>query len=163
MTEVLISLGSNLDKEINLPAAIALLRQHPDILVLAVSPVLVTAAIAADGSFAAQPEFHNAAVRAETALAPQELRGVLRAIETQLGRVRGADKFAPRTIDLDLSFYGSGVTGANDKPLPDPDVLRFAHVAIPLASVAGDWVHPVTGETLTAVAAGFQAQMPSGA
>jgi 2-amino-4-hydroxy-6-hydroxymethyldihydropteridine diphosphokinase len=169
MTEVLISLGSNIEKEVNLPAAIALLRQHPDILVLAVSPLLESGAIAADGGRAAQPAYHNAAVRAETTLTPEELRAALRDIEARLGRVRSADKFAPRTIDLDLSFYGSviaadgSVAAADGKPLPDPDVLRFAHVAIPLAAVAGEWVHPATGETLAAIAAGYQAQVASGA
>jgi 2-amino-4-hydroxy-6-hydroxymethyldihydropteridine diphosphokinase len=159
MTEVLISLGSNIEKEVNLPAAIALLRQHPDILVLAVSPLLESGAIAADGGRAAQPAYHNAAVRAETTLTPEELRAALRDIEARLGR----------TIDLDLSFYGSviaadgSVAAADGKPLPDPDVLRFAHVAIPLAAVAGEWVHPATGETLAAIAAGYQAQVASGA
>jgi 2-amino-4-hydroxy-6-hydroxymethyldihydropteridine diphosphokinase len=150
----LISLGSNIDKEVNLPAAIDLLREQPGLTVVAVSPVLATAAIAADGQPAAQPTFHNAAVRAETTLTPDELRSVLREIEARLGRVRGADKFAARPIDLDLALYGDAVA-AGPKPLPDPDLLRYAHVAIPLAAVAPDWVHPITGERLDAIAAHF--------
>jgi 2-amino-4-hydroxy-6-hydroxymethyldihydropteridine diphosphokinase len=149
VTQVLISLGSNIDKERQLPAALALLDAYPRLTVLSVSPVLQTAAVGADGQPAAQPAFHNQAVLAETSLAQDELRALLRAIETQLGRVRTPDKFAPRPIDLDLSAFG--------ETLADPAVLRYAHVAIPLAAVAPTWVHAATGTTLAEIAAGFTA------
>ncbi len=158
MTKVLISMGSNIDKEINLPAAIALLQTNPKIMVLAVSPVLVTSALGADGQPANQPSFHNAGVLADTTLTPQQLRQLLRQIEAELGRVRSPDKFAPRPIDLDLAFYGDTVltpSSGDGQQLPDPDVLRFAHVAMPLAAVAPDWVHPLTGTTLASIAATF--------
>jgi 2-amino-4-hydroxy-6-hydroxymethyldihydropteridine diphosphokinase len=156
VTQVLISLGSNMDKERNLPAAVALLGQHPAVEVLHVSPTLETPAIGADGGVAEQPTFHNAAVLAETMLGPAELREVLRSIESQLGRVRVADKFAPRPIDLDLAFYGAVAfegPGTQSPGLPDPDVLRFVHLAVPLAAVATLWIHPQTGETLEEIAA----------
>ncbi len=70
-----------------------------------------------------------------------------------MGRVRTADKFAPRPIDLDIAFYGDRVLEVAGKVIPDPDVLRFAHVAAPLADVAGDWIHPQTGQTLAEIAA----------
>ena len=95
---------------------------------------------------------------ADTTLAPQQLRQLLRQIEAELGRVRSPDKFAPRPIDLDLAFYGDTVQTASagdGQQLPDPDVLRFAHVAMPLAAVAPDWVHPLTGTTLASIAATF--------
>jgi 2-amino-4-hydroxy-6-hydroxymethyldihydropteridine diphosphokinase len=161
VTQVLISLGSNMNKERNLPAAVALLGQHPAVEVLQVSSPLETPAIGADGGIAEQPPFHNAAVLAETALAPAELREVLRSIESQLGRVRVADKFAPRPIDLDLSFYGDVAlegSGAQNPGLADPDVLRFVHLAVPLAAVAPLWIHAQTGETLEEIAARLTAK-----
>jgi 2-amino-4-hydroxy-6-hydroxymethyldihydropteridine diphosphokinase len=150
-------MGSNVDKERNLPAAVAALRDHPAVTVLASSPTYVTAAIGADGEQAAQPAFHNAALWVETELPPQALRTLLRNIEAQLGRVRGADKFAPRPIDLDIAFYGNQVLEVDGKAIPDPDVLRFAHVALPLAAVAPGWLHPEHGRPLSAIAREFDA------
>jgi 2-amino-4-hydroxy-6-hydroxymethyldihydropteridine diphosphokinase len=122
--EALIALGSNIDKEVNLGRARAALADHPAIDLLAVSPIYVTAAIAADGALADQPAFYNAAVRVGTTLDAATLHQVLRAIETQLGRVRSADKFAPRPIDLDLAYYGDAVVTFENRSIPATDVLR---------------------------------------
>jgi 2-amino-4-hydroxy-6-hydroxymethyldihydropteridine diphosphokinase len=76
-----------------------------------------------------QPWFYNCAVIVETGLTAERLeREVLARIETDLGRVRTADKFAARTIDLDLLVCGSAAV--------DPEVLNHLHVAIPLAELA---------------------------
>lgn len=160
MSEVLINIGSNIDKEVNVPAAVARLRAHSPITVRAVSAVLETPAIGADGQPANQPSYHNVAVRASTTLSLQQMRDLLRQLEAELGRMRGPDKFAPRTIDLDLAYYGDSPPTATDSAgerALDADVLRFAHVAIPLAEVAPDWVHPATGTTLAAIAGRFGA------
>ncbi len=156
--EVLITLGSNIDRERNIQRALAELERHPRLRVLAVSPVYVTPALGADGQPSGQTDFANAAVRAETDLEPAALRQALRAIESAMGRVRTEDKFAPRPIDLDLAFYGREIIETEGRLLPDPDVLRFAHVAVPLADVAGEWVHPQTGQTLAAIAAALMDQ-----
>jgi 2-amino-4-hydroxy-6-hydroxymethyldihydropteridine diphosphokinase len=156
--EVLITLGSNIDRERNIQRALAELERHPRLRVLAVSPVYVTPALGADGQPSGQADFANAAVRAETDLEPAALRQALRAIESAMGRVRTQDKFAPRPIDLDLAFYGREIIETEGRPLPDPDVLRFAHVAVPLADVAGEWVHPQTGQTLAEIAAALTNQ-----
>lgn len=150
--QVLIMLGSNIDRTHNMDEAIARLERHPDLEILAVSPVYVTAAIGPAGERSAQPLFSNAAIRAETTLDAAALRAELRTIEAAMGRVRTRDKFAPRPIDLDIAFYGDAVLEVAGKTIPDADVLRFAHVAVPLADVAGDWVHPQTGQTLAEIA-----------
>ncbi len=160
MNEILVSIGSNIAKERNVPAAVALLAAEPGITVLAVSSVLATPAVGADGQPDAQPAYHNVGLRAATTLNLQEVRMLLRKIEEELGRVRGPDKFAPRTIDLDLAYYGdpqaAATTGAGELPL-DGDVLRYAHVAIPLAEVAPRWMHLDERSTLAAIAANFVA------
>lgn len=153
MTNVLIAVGSNEGKESNIPAAVDLLDAHPQIHVLAQSPAFATPAIGPDGLPAPQPEFHNAALLVETDLDPGSLQTALRAVEHQLGRVRTADKFAARPIDLDIAYYGDTCVELDGKRIPDGDVLRFAHVAIPLAAVAPEWRHPETGESLSAIAA----------
>ena len=151
--EVLIALGSNIERERNMAAAIDRLRAHPAIDLLAVSPIYTTAAIGHDGAESGQPIFANAAARVATDLAAAELRGELRAMEAALGRVRTADKFAPRPIDLDIVFYGAEMLEIDGHHIPDRDVVRFAHVALPAADIAGDWVHPETGQTLATIAA----------
>ncbi|HHW86531.1 MAG TPA: 2-amino-4-hydroxy-6-hydroxymethyldihydropteridine diphosphokinase [Chloroflexi bacterium] len=156
--QVLITLGSNINREQNVVEALRRLEQEPDLKVLTVSPVYVTQAVGADGKVTDQPAFSNAAICVETELDPFTLRSRLRALEAVMGRVRTADKFAPRPIDLDIAFYGDRVVEVAGKVIPDPDVLRFAHVAVPLADVAGDWVHPQTGQTLAEIARHYSHQ-----
>jgi 2-amino-4-hydroxy-6-hydroxymethyldihydropteridine diphosphokinase len=59
-----------------------------------------------------------------------------------LGRVRAVDKYAPRTIDLDIAFYGQQVIDLNGRHIPDPEIEKLPHLALPLADVAPNWVHP---------------------
>jgi 2-amino-4-hydroxy-6-hydroxymethyldihydropteridine diphosphokinase/dihydroneopterin aldolase/2-amino-4-hydroxy-6-hydroxymethyldihydropteridine diphosphokinase len=153
MNRVLITLGSNVEKETNLPHAIAALRAHPAMAVKAVSPVYETAPIGSEGREMDQPAFFNAAAWLETMLEPPDLRAALRAIEATMGRMRTGDKFAPRPIDLDIAFYNDTVIQTEDLNIPDPDVERFPHLAFPLADVAPDWQHPTSGRTLRQIAA----------
>jgi 2-amino-4-hydroxy-6-hydroxymethyldihydropteridine diphosphokinase len=147
---VLITIGTNIAREINLSRALHSLTSHPCLRVVAVSPVYETPAV---GGTQPQPAFYNAAVLVETDLTPAELRNVLRLIETGLGRVRSADKFAPRPIDLDIAFFGDRVFDLAGRHIPDPDVLRYPHLAVPLADIAPDWRHPETGQTLAEIVA----------
>jgi 2-amino-4-hydroxy-6-hydroxymethyldihydropteridine diphosphokinase len=141
-------LGSNLHPEHNLAEAVNLLAQRTAL--LAVSSVWQSPP--ADGSD--QPEYLNAAVRIETDLPPEELlAGVITPIEQQLGRRRTAEKFAPRTIDIDLALYDDRVGGYSGKLLPHPDILTRAHAALPLAELSPGLRHPATGEPLQTIAA----------
>jgi len=153
----LITLGSNIAPEVNLPRAVAMLRQNHHLVVRAVSRVYESAPINAAGAVNPdQAAVLNAAAWIDTDYyGPLALKFViLRFIELCLGRERGPDKYAPRPIDLDLALYGDRVQ-SGPVTLPDPDILTRAHVALPLADVAPEWVHPVTGERLAAIAARF--------
>lgn len=152
MVKALISLGSNIDRRVNVPAAVHMMVKCDDIVVIAVSDFFETPAIDRHGLPSQQEGFLNAAVLIETALSADELRSVLRSIESRLGRVRTADKFAARPIDLDIAFYSDVVLNLEGSGIPDPDILRFPHVAVPLANVTPDWIHPQTGETLCQIA-----------
>ncbi len=145
----LISVGSNIAPRRNLPEALR--RLAPRLRLLALSPVYETEPIGTTHA----PAFLNAAILAETAVAPRALKhDVLRPVERELGRERGADADAPRTLDLDIALYGDLVLRDPEQGLeiPDPDILRRAHVAVPLADLAPDFVHPLTGETLAEIA-----------
>ena len=142
-----IVLGSNIDAASNLQAAIRLLAEH--CVVLAISPVYETLPIGKTD----QPNFLNAAVLIETPLAAADLkREVLAKIELQLGRVRTADKNAPRTIDLDIALFNSEVLEVDARHIPDPDILKYAHIAVPLADLAPQYHHPETGQSLVEIA-----------
>ncbi len=153
--DVYISLGSNIEPEKNLRRAVQLLREG--CLVLAVSSIYRTP----PQGFTDQPDFLNMAVKIQTALTPEAFKmQVLAGIEKQLNRRRDPDnKNAPRTIDLDISLWGKLTFHYGSKPwcVPDEDILRFAHVALPLAEIAPDFVHPLLGLSLAAIAARFEA------
>jgi dihydroneopterin aldolase/2-amino-4-hydroxy-6-hydroxymethyldihydropteridine diphosphokinase len=144
---VFIAMGSNINAEENLQAAVRLLAEQ--CVLLAVSPVYETVPVGTTD----QPNFLNAAALIETLLAPADLkREVLSRIEQQLGRVRVADKNAPRTIDLDIALFNSEVLEVGARHIPDPDILKHAHVAVPLADLAPQYRHPETGQMLREIA-----------
>ena len=152
MNRIVIALGSNIDKERNMPAAVALLRQRVN--VVGVSPVYETVPI----GLRDQPNFFNAAVLVETVKDAATLKDeVLEWLETRLHRERQADKNAPRTIDADIVLFNEAVLdyAASDgrlRHLPDPDLLHFAHIAVPVADLLPHARHPETGEPLRAIA-----------
>jgi len=156
--KILILLGSNIEKEKNLPRAVQRLQSYTTLHIQAVSSTYESAALnAAQEKDNTLPTFHNAALLAKTSLEPLAIRTLLRQIERELGRVRTADKFAPRPIDLDLVCYGQAILTAEEagSEIPDPDILSCAHVAIPLAEIAPDWVHPQTGQLMQEIAEGM--------
>lgn len=147
----LILLGSNILRERNIPLAVQQLAIQPGLHLLKTSSVYESAAV---GGSAPQPPFSNCAALVETTLTPQALRRTLRAIEKGMGRVRTADKFAPRPIDLDIVLYDDFAGVVEGSHIPDPDLLRHAHVAVPCAQIAPEWIHPTTGQSLNAISQG---------
>lgn len=147
--EIFLALGSNIEPEIHLPAAVReLARRFP---LLRVSRVWETAPVGFPGS----PPFLNAAVLVRSGIPPRELKFEhLRPIEAHLGRARRDDPNAPRTIDIDLVLYGERVLALPEAgiELPDPGILRHAHLALPLADLAPEFEHPADGRTLREIA-----------
>ena len=131
-----LSLGSNVDKEHNYPAAVRLLAGLGRI--EAASPVYETEPV---GMSPGTPAFFNGAVRLATDLAPDELKAKLRSeVEAALGRVRDpSGKWISRPIDVDIALCqrdGAFVTAA------DTDIRKYLHVARPLADLDPDLVLP---------------------
>ena len=126
-----------------------------DVQVEKLSPAFITP----PQGYTEQDDFWNAAVKLTTDLSPLSLKHeILEVIERKLGRVRDPNnKNAPRTIDLDISLWNEEVFDYGEKPwhIPDPDILRFAHVVVPLAELAPDYVHPVEKVRLAQIAARF--------
>ena len=148
--QALLSLGSNMEPERNLPAAVRELARFGRI--VRVSSVWESAPFGPPG----QPTFLNAAVLLDTPLSARMLKNTAIAeIERRLGRVRSADRFAPRPIDIDIMLFNRDTFVLGKRRIPDREVLERPFVAIPLAEIAPDYRHPETGETLAAIAARF--------
>jgi len=97
-----------------------------------------------------QPRFLNAALLLDTELEPEALLDGLQAIEQNLGRVR-TFRNAPRTLDLDLLFYGDRVIETARLTVPHPRLQERAFVLVPLGEIAPDFVHPGIGTTVRAL------------
>jgi 2-amino-4-hydroxy-6-hydroxymethyldihydropteridine diphosphokinase len=148
--QALLSLGSNVEPEKNLPAAVRKLGRYG--WVRKVSGVWQSSPLGNPD----QPDYLNAALWLETALSARELKETaIAAVEAGLGRVRGTDRNAPRTIDIDIMLFNHERLLIGQRSIPDPEVLERPFVAIPLAEIAPDYVHPETGETLAEIAARF--------
>jgi 2-amino-4-hydroxy-6-hydroxymethyldihydropteridine diphosphokinase len=151
MNRVFLTIGSNIDREHNLPAAVQLLKER--VPVVAVSSVYESTATGLKN----QPNFFNAAALIETALSPEAIKDQLIAeIEAALKRERQEDRNAPRTIDIDIALFNDEVLAyvpADGRPrhLPDPDLLQMTYAIVPLAELAPDLIHPETGERLDAI------------
>lgn len=150
MARAFIGIGSNIDPADNVRAAVhALARQTR---LVGISMVYLTDALGT----AKQPPYYNCVVEIETHVTPAEIKfGILRNIENSLGRRRTEDKYAPRTIDLDLIVYGDLMIDAEGIRLPDPDILERPFLAIPLFELAPDLILPGFGSRISEIAARF--------
>jgi 2-amino-4-hydroxy-6-hydroxymethyldihydropteridine diphosphokinase len=99
--------------------------------------------------FQDQPRFANAVVALETHLSPNEVLNGLLAIEHEFGRDRAASPpNGPRTLDLDILFYGDVVLTASGLEIPHPRLAGRAFVLVPLNEIAPDLRHPRSGKTV---------------
>jgi 2-amino-4-hydroxy-6-hydroxymethyldihydropteridine diphosphokinase len=154
---VYLSLGSNLgDRLALLRAAVRHLHETGDVEVVTVSPLYESEPWEAEPGRAGSEQrwYLNCVVAVDTPLSPRALLGRLRGIEDALGRVRPsgtpeARRFAPRTLDIDILFYGDEVISApDDLHVPHLLLADRAFVLRPLADVAPDLPHPTLYATV---------------
>jgi len=91
--------------------------------------------------------FLNAAVEAETDLFPRQLLARIAKIEQQLGRRRMLAK-GPRTIDIDILFYGSFIVETPELTIPHPRLAERRFVLAPMAELAPELRDPMTRRTM---------------
>lgn len=94
-----------------------------------------------------QDRFLNGVLKVQTYLTPQELLEFILSTEAKLGRVRTI-KNMPRTIDLDILFYGDQVIKEENLIVPHPKIQERGFVLIPLNQIEPDLVHPVLQKTV---------------
>jgi 2-amino-4-hydroxy-6-hydroxymethyldihydropteridine diphosphokinase len=124
-----LSLGSNVDdREENMRSAIAALGAH-GVEVEAVSGLYETEPV---GEILDQPDFLNAAARISTALGPEELLDVCKAIEVEEGRMFGGPRHGPRPIDIDILLLGDLEHRSDRLTIPHADLTERRFVIVPL-------------------------------
>jgi 2-amino-4-hydroxy-6-hydroxymethyldihydropteridine diphosphokinase len=138
-----LSLGSNIgDREAQLATAIESL-QELGIRVVRRSSIYETE----PQDFAGQPWFLNMVLEVETDYAPALLLSRIQQIEKQMGRQREIPK-GPRTVDIDILFYGDAVIESAEMQIPHPRLTQRRFVLEPLAELAPDLRHPVLGKRI---------------
>jgi 2-amino-4-hydroxy-6-hydroxymethyldihydropteridine diphosphokinase len=145
-----VALGSNLgNRGAHLAGAVEALRALPGVEVTALSPVYETDPVGGPP----QGAYLNAVVALRTELAPEVLLARLLEIESRAGRERGAERDAPRSLDLDLLLYADEKIDAPGLAVPHPRLHERAFVLEPLARLAPELVHPVLGVSVAELAA----------
>jgi 2-amino-4-hydroxy-6-hydroxymethyldihydropteridine diphosphokinase len=148
MTRGYISIGSNIDKQRNIPSAIRALQKRLGPLTL--SGVYETEAVGFSGD-----SFYNLVAGFDSELDVKAVGKILRQIETEHGRSREAQKFSPRTLDLDLILYGNLIVSDGRLRIPRDEILRYAFVLEPLAEIAPELRHPISRESYAGLWAKF--------
>jgi len=151
LRSVFLLLGSNIEPERHIPEALRRLRGLLD--VPKTSSVYETDPVGIED----QPAFLNAGLLANERRAPHDLKqNVLRSVEDEFGRDRSRPRDGPRRLDVDIILYGDLIRSTERLQIPDPDLLKHPHVAIPIAELAPDHPHPITGDPLRAIADAMQ-------
>lgn len=139
-----IGLGSNLgDRAALIKCSIKMLNEERQVNVTKISTMIATKPVGGPP----QPDYLNAAVEIETSLLPDELLHTLQGIELELGRER-VTKWGPRTIDLDILFYGDVVVNSEHLTIPHHLLHLRRFVLEPLVEIAQDLRHPHFDKTI---------------
>ena len=147
MTRAYIALGSNLASPLTqVNAAIAALGAIPDSRIVAVSSFYRTPPLGPQD----QPDYLNAAVALETTLAPEALLDHTQRIELERGRVRKAERWGPRTLDLDIMLFDDETVATSRLTVPHYDMKNRGFMLWPLFEIAPE-LHFPDGETLVSV------------
>ncbi|MEM7194612.1 MAG: 2-amino-4-hydroxy-6-hydroxymethyldihydropteridine diphosphokinase [Pseudomonadota bacterium] len=145
---VVLSLGSNIDREKNIRFALQEIRdQYGDI---EVSPIYETSSVGFDG-----PSFFNLVVGMQSSDPVEDIIGSLQQIETVAGRVRGPKSFDSRILDIDVILYGTE-NFRPDRNIPRDEIEKYAYVLKPLSDLYPELTYPMTGETFAVMWKAFE-------
>ncbi|HBY9529155.1 TPA: 2-amino-4-hydroxy-6-hydroxymethyldihydropteridine diphosphokinase [Klebsiella aerogenes] len=157
MTLVYIAIGSNLASPLEqVNAAIRALADIPDSRVVSISSLYRTPPLGPQD----QPDYLNAAVALETSLAPEALLAHTQRIELQQGRVRKAERWGPRTLDLDIMLFGDAIINSERLTVPHYDMKNRGFMLWPLFEIAPQ-LHFPDGLALRAALENLGAEKPA--
>ena len=147
MTLAYIAIGSNLASPLEqVNAAVQALGEIPQSKIVAVSSFYRTPPLGPQD----QPDYLNAAVVLETSLNAETLLDHTQRIELQQGRTRKAERWGPRTLDLDIMLFGDAVINSERLTVPHYDMKNRGFMLWPLFEIAPELAFP-DGETLREV------------
>lgn len=157
LERVAIALGSNLgDSRTTLELALKALERCEGVRLIRRSSWYRSAPIGP-----VQPHFINGCALLEVSLAPEALLEVLQATEHRFGR-RRAERWGPRTLDLDLILFGTQRIATERLEVPHPRMAERAFVLVPLAEIAANWIDPVSGRSVAELAGALAADLKGG-
>ncbi|WP_447985298.1 2-amino-4-hydroxy-6-hydroxymethyldihydropteridine diphosphokinase [Nitrospira sp. Nam74] len=146
---VYIGFGSNQgDRQDYCDRAVTLLGLLPHSQVMAVSSLYETEPVVDERTNPGTDLFLNGVVCLETEIVPRSLLEVCREIEQALGRDHD-QRHGPRTLDLDILFYGSRIFHENDLSIPHPRLHLRRFVLVPMVELAPEWRHPALGVSVS--------------
>lgn len=132
MVTCYLGIGSNLgDRRKNIKLALKKIKTLPDTRIIKVSKNIETDPV---GGPATQGKFLNAALKIQTKISALRLLKYLKQIEEELGRAK-AVRYGPRTIDLDILFYGDKIINRKELTVPHPRIFKREFVIKPLLEV----------------------------
>jgi 2-amino-4-hydroxy-6-hydroxymethyldihydropteridine diphosphokinase len=141
---VFIGFGSNLDDRVRTcRQAVERLRRQPRISLEKVSAFYRSEPV----GFTDQEWFLNGVLICQVDLTPEALLDITLHIENSLGRTR-EQRWGPRTLDLDLLFFGTQHLAGPRLTIPHPRLHERRFVLVPLVEIAPDWIHPVLHATM---------------
>lgn len=147
-----IGLGSNLgDRELALRQSLDELGRCEGVEVVKVSPFIETEPVGGPP----QGKFLNAAAELRTNLDVRSLLEKLHEVERRFGRVR-AERWGPRTLDIDLLLYDNLVLDSKEVTVPHPRMHLRSFVLEPLSEIAPQAMHPVLGKTISELVRGLR-------
>jgi 2-amino-4-hydroxy-6-hydroxymethyldihydropteridine diphosphokinase len=141
MARVYVSIGSNIEPEKNLRLAVEQLRER-------YGPVQVSAVYRSEAVGFEGDDFLNLVAAFESDNSPQAICAEFEVIHNLVGRDRRSGKWESRPLDIDLLLYNDLVMDERPVRIPRSDILEYSFVLRPLAELAPDLVHPVTGRTM---------------
>lgn len=154
MTDVYVSLGSNINKAHNIASGLKALTTHFGL--VTTSSIYESEAVGFTGD-----TFYNLVACFETDNDIQTVAKQLRQIEFDHGRPNNSQKFSSRTLDIDLILFGDLILTEGPLQLPRPDIERYAFVLMPLAEIAPNLIHPVLLRTYQELWQNMQSSLTS--
>ena len=146
MVKVYIGIGSNIDREKNIPAGLQVLAQRFG--KLFISPVYQCKSFGFEGD-----DFYNLVAAFITFREIDDVIAEIKEIEYEFGRTRKEARYSSRTLDIDLLLYGDLIS--EQYYVPRQDIGKYAFVLKPLFDLEPDLKHPETGQTMAELWQGF--------